>query len=1122
VTFSEDMDETTVNAADFGLSGTAGGSIGTVTEVAPRFFEVQVTPATAGTLQLQINQGAPLSDPAGNSLDTGTALLDNTVITVETDNTDPTLATTDIVDDQSGGTVNRGTTVTYTLTFSEDMNHTTIDAADFGNNGTATFTLGAITEVSANVFQVQITPDSTGTLQLEVLDTAVIADAAGNLLDVTDGIAADTSLTVEPGPLGVTRLRVFLLGGQSNALGSNQIEPSELPAHLQLPREDIPYYHQGNNVIGGGNPYERVIGLQPVTRFGPEITMGRGLADGLADGVNTQVAIIKYARGATNLYENWKAGGDNTWTGDGAAYESFQISVTEGLAALAAKYPNAIIEIEGMLWVQGEWDALELSNAQNYETNLTNFIADIRLTYGTDLPFVISRLSSGQTYINATSLATVQAAQDAVAAADPLASVFNTDSFELFNDNLHFNETGQQQIGDAASVQLLDFLNVPTPPQISSLTPAHLSSGHLPTDNLSITFDENVAFGTGNITIRQDGGAHVETYDVTNPGANLSLSGDTLTINPTGDLNTFTTYYVEIDNTAIEDLDGAAFAGISGDGTWRFTTGEPDTTDPQIQTLSPTHGALDIAIDTNLTITFTEDVVFDIGSIVLRENGGSAVETFDVGNPPAGLTLNGATVTINPSNDLALGTTYYVEIPATAIDDLAGNPFDGISGSGTWSFTTIPPDTTAPTAQTLSPTNGEDNIGTSANLTITFSEDIAYGMGNVFLYENGVVDPVQTFDVENPGSGLSISGATLTINPTGDLDTNTTYYIEIGNTAIEDLAGNPYGGISGSSTWSFTTSDPASTILFDFQNDLTSDIAEGAVAVNDLSSPVNGNGVTLTASVGNLTSASRDRGANTGPNSDITRDFIQWQIATPITITISGLVADQEYSFRLWSGDLAGNQIKTTDHTIAGASGGDTIRHTSVSLADENTTGGSLIEFPNVVSTSTGTLTYTIDYVGGGGTAATLNGFELVVIGSSADTFTDYIADPAFGLAPADQGIDLDPDKDGSSNGKEAFFGTHPGEASRGLSAGAVVTGGTPTFTFTHPVNDNPPSDLSATYIWSKDLKGDFYADGIENEGTTVTFVAGDPDENNIVTVTATINGTSVNKLFVDVFVELQ
>jgi hypothetical protein len=416
-------------------------------------------------------------------------------------------------------------------------------------------------------------------------------------------------------------------------------------------------------------------------------------------------------------------------------------------------------------------------------------------------------------------------------------------------------------------------------------------------------------------------------------------------------------------------------------------------------------------------------------------------------------------------------------------------PFDGISGSGTWSFTTIPPDTTAPTAQTLSPTNGEDNIGTSANLTITFSEDIAYGMGNVFLYETALSIRSKPLMLRIPAPDFRSP-----VPPSPSIPPETS----IRTPPITSRSGiqpskiwpaTPTAASAAAAPGPFTTSDPASTILFDFQNDLTSDIAEGAVAVNDLSSPVNGNGVTLTASVGNLTSASRDRGANTGPNSDITRDFIQWQIATPITITISGLVADQEYSFRLWSGDLAGNQIKTTDHTIAGASGGDTIRHTSVSLADENTTGGSLIEFPNVVSTSTGTLTYTIDYVGGGGTAATLNGFELVVIGSSADTFTDYIADPAFGLAPADQGIDLDPDKDGSSNGKEAFFGTHPGEASRGLSAGAVVTGGTPTFTFTHPVNDNPPSDLSATYIWSKDLKGDFYADGIENEGTTVTFV---------------------------------
>lgn len=179
---------------------------------------------------------------------------------------------------------------------------------------------------------------------------------------------------------------------------------------------------------------------------------------------------------------------------------------------------------------------------------------------------------------------------------------------------------------------------------------------------------------------------------------------------------------------------------------------------------------------------------------------------------------------------------------------------------------------------------------------------------------------------------------------------------------------------------------PAATYLFDFDPDLT-DIASGAVGVTNLSSPVMGTfgstNITLTASVGNTTANSRDRGANTGPASDITRDFIQWATGDPITITISGLAANQEYAFLVWSGDLANNQIKTTDHTIAGASGGGTIRHTSVSLAEENAaTGTSLhqVTFANVFSTSGGTLTYTIDYVSGGGAAATLNGMQITTI----------------------------------------------------------------------------------------------------------------------------------------------
>lgn len=74
----------------------------------------------------------------------------------------------------------------------------------------------------------------------------------------------------------------------------------------------------------------------------------------------------------------------------------FQQTVASGLAALANKYPNAVIEIKGMIWHQGESD-IDGTHEYQYEANLTAFIADIRATFGANLPFVIGRLSSHRT-----------------------------------------------------------------------------------------------------------------------------------------------------------------------------------------------------------------------------------------------------------------------------------------------------------------------------------------------------------------------------------------------------------------------------------------------------------------------------------------------------------------------------------------------------------------------------------------------------------------------------------------------------------------------------------------------------------------------------------------------------
>ncbi|MEY4488681.1 MAG: Trifunctional nucleotide phosphoesterase protein YfkN precursor, partial [Verrucomicrobiota bacterium] len=199
VTFSEDMDASTVTAADFGNAGTATFSIGSVTENTPTsgVFIVQATPTGAGTFQLRVNAAAVLKDVAGNNLNTASAILDDTTITV--DGIAPTLAGSAIVDDKSGAPIAINTLVTYTVTFSEDMDATTVSAADFGNAGTATVSIGSVTETTptSGVFIVQATPTSAGTLQLRVNAAAVLKDVVGNNLNTASAILDDTIITVQ-------------------------------------------------------------------------------------------------------------------------------------------------------------------------------------------------------------------------------------------------------------------------------------------------------------------------------------------------------------------------------------------------------------------------------------------------------------------------------------------------------------------------------------------------------------------------------------------------------------------------------------------------------------------------------------------------------------------------------------------------------------------------------------------------------------------------------------------------------------------------------------------------------------------------------------------------------------
>lgn len=268
-------------------------------------------------------------------------------------------------------------------------------------------------------------------------------------------------------------IRVVLIGGQSNADG--RADSSTLPAALKSPQDDVPYfYHTKGSASAGtlttvrpGSP-EQGGG----TFFGPEITMADQLSSYAASmAPDTSIAFIKYATGGTNLAVQWAAGGTVGTSGDGAEYLTFQNTVTAGLSALHTAFPSASISLAGMVWMQGESDVLNATYTANYETNLTNFIGDIRLTYGNDLPFVIGRLSNGQTSLDSTRLTTVRGAQDDVSAALPDVGLVNTDGYGMKSDNLHFNTSGQQALGAAFANQLIALGAVPEP------SPAIILSG---------------------------------------------------------------------------------------------------------------------------------------------------------------------------------------------------------------------------------------------------------------------------------------------------------------------------------------------------------------------------------------------------------------------------------------------------------------------------------------------------------------------------------------------------------------------------------------------------------------------------------------------------------------------
>jgi methionine-rich copper-binding protein CopC len=364
--------------------------------------------------------------------------------------------------------------------------------------------------------------------------------------------------------------------------------------------------------------------------------------------------------------------------------------------------------------------------------------------------------------------------------------------------------------GDASTYYSLKLSATPvdaTAPLLSKMTPADNATAVALNSNLVLTFNEAVSAGSGDIVLYNANGTVAKSIAVTDT-SQVSFSGNTVTINPTSDLAAGSSYYVNIGAGVITDAGGNSYAGISDTTAFNFSTVAPvdkagnTMAAAKLVTLGGTPSSFNDYVgpaDTNDYYKFitTGPTKFalsmtgltgDADVYLLNSQGVEVAHSYNAGTAAEAINLN----------SLAAGT-YYVQV----------KPYNGASANYNLSFSATVADTKAPLLSSMTPADNSTAVAVDKNLVLTFNEAVTAGTGNITLYKsNGTV--AKSIAVTDT-SQVSFSGNTVTINPTGDLTGNSSYYVNVATGAIKDLAGNSYAGISGSTAFNFTTVNPPDT-----------------------------------------------------------------------------------------------------------------------------------------------------------------------------------------------------------------------------------------------------------------------------------------------------------------------
>ncbi|GMK38250.1 hypothetical protein PCCS19_13040 [Paenibacillus sp. CCS19] len=344
--------------------------------------------------------------------------------------------------------------------------------------------------------------------------------------------------------------------------------------------------------------------------------------------------------------------------------------------------------------------------------------------------------------------------------------------------------------------------NTAQPPMRVNYSPANYAMGTSTTNDLVMTVTNATApltKGTGKVTIKRIGdNSQFQQIDV-NSGA-VSINQNVITIRHDA-FESNKSYYVLVDAGAF--LSGSiVYQGINNASEWTFsTTSGIDATAPKVTALAPvTNGVVTVA-SSSLVMTFDEPVYPSGGSIVIKNSSTNGI--FQTILLTSSNVKGGGTNTITiDHNPFVTNTSYYVQISSQAFRDLAGNYYSGITSSTDWAFR-VTTDTAAPIISELTPINGADNVPIDSKLSIAFNEPIQVlqSANSAVIRRSGLttgaINATLSLDSTDPKK--------LIITPLSNMTASASYYVELADGAVADLAGNRFAGIQNDVQWKFST-----------------------------------------------------------------------------------------------------------------------------------------------------------------------------------------------------------------------------------------------------------------------------------------------------------------------------